>query len=199
MNSSALSKKSRSAGYQHHPNASLFVLQNIASSHLWNLLKLFHLDKLMLGSYRCFLHRQTMGGQDCAFRFRGGPENYEAHYDLSWFRSLLEVIVVCPAVWYWRWTSFTNGWAESSRSSCGERGKWISYPYLKGRGILWTVQGFANYGSIALQSWLSYMNSRAQRLRMLARRGWIGLPRCSYWFPGTEVEGAQDGSWCRRA
>jgi hypothetical protein len=39
---------------------------------------------------RCFLHRQEQGGQDRAFQFRGGLVNYKAHYDLSWFRPLLE-------------------------------------------------------------------------------------------------------------
>jgi hypothetical protein len=29
-------------------------------------------------------------GQDRAFQFRGGLVNYEAYYDLSWFRALLE-------------------------------------------------------------------------------------------------------------
>jgi hypothetical protein len=39
-----------------------------------------------------------------------------------------EVIALYSVVWYWRWTCVTKGWAESSRSSHGERGKWISYP-----------------------------------------------------------------------
>jgi hypothetical protein len=37
-----------------------------------------------------------------------------------------EVIALYPVVWYWRWTYVTKGWAESSRSSRGERGKRIS-------------------------------------------------------------------------
>jgi hypothetical protein len=43
------------------------------------------------------------------------------------------------------------------------------------------------------------MTSGAKRLRMSVRRGWTRLPRHSSWFPGTEVEGARDGSWCCRA
>jgi hypothetical protein len=35
-------------------------------------------------------------------------------------------------------------------------------------------------------------------MRMSFRISWRGLPGCSSWFPGTEVEGAQDGSWRRR-
>jgi hypothetical protein len=32
------------------------------------------------------------------------------------------------------------------------------------------------------------------------RRGWRGLPGCSSWFPGAEVDGSRDGSWrCRCA
>jgi hypothetical protein len=34
----------------------------------------------------------------------------------------LEVIDLCQAAWYWRWTMVTMGWAESSRSSQSEGG-----------------------------------------------------------------------------
>jgi hypothetical protein len=33
-----------------------------------------------------FCTGKLQGGQDLAFPFRGGLANYEAHYDLSWFR-----------------------------------------------------------------------------------------------------------------
>jgi hypothetical protein len=46
----------------------------------------------------------------------------------------LEVIALRPAIWYWRWTCVTKGWAESLRSSCGEGGHGSHTPYLKGRG-----------------------------------------------------------------
>jgi hypothetical protein len=42
------------------------------------------------------------------------------------------------------------------------------------------------------------MTSGAQRLRKSVHRGWAGLPERSSWPPGTEVEGARDGSWCCR-
>jgi hypothetical protein len=48
----------------------------------------------------------------------------------------LEVIALHLVIWYWRWTGVTNGWAESSRSSCGEGGNGSCAPFLKGRGIL---------------------------------------------------------------
>jgi hypothetical protein len=36
-----------------------------------------------------FFTSKLRGGQDHAFQFQGGLVNYEAHYDLSWFRPLL--------------------------------------------------------------------------------------------------------------
>jgi hypothetical protein len=36
-----------------------------------------------------FCTGKLWGGQDRTLQFRGGLANYEAHYDLSWFRSLL--------------------------------------------------------------------------------------------------------------
>jgi hypothetical protein len=36
-----------------------------------------------------FFTSKLWGGQDHAFQFRDGLVNYEAYYDLSWFRSLL--------------------------------------------------------------------------------------------------------------
>jgi hypothetical protein len=36
-----------------------------------------------------FCTGKLWGGQDRAFQFQGGFANYEAHYDLSWFRPLL--------------------------------------------------------------------------------------------------------------
>jgi hypothetical protein len=36
-----------------------------------------------------FCTGKLWGGQDHAFQFCGGLVNYEAHYDLSWFRHLL--------------------------------------------------------------------------------------------------------------
>jgi hypothetical protein len=43
-----------------------------------------------------------------------------------------EVIALRPLVWYWRWASVTKGWVEGSRSSHGERRKWILYPLPEG-------------------------------------------------------------------
>jgi hypothetical protein len=37
-------------------------------------------------AFRVFCTGKLWGGQDHAFQFRGGLANYEAHYDLSWFR-----------------------------------------------------------------------------------------------------------------
>jgi hypothetical protein len=36
------------------------------------------------------------------------------------------------------------------------------------------------------------MTSGAQRLRMSVRRGRMGLPEHSSWFPGVEAEGARE-------
>jgi hypothetical protein len=36
------------------------------------------------------------------------------------------------------------------------------------------------------------------KLRMLVRRGCMGLPRRSFWFLDVEVDGAWDSSWRRR-
>jgi hypothetical protein len=36
-----------------------------------------------------FCTGKLWGGQDRTFQLRGGLTNYEAHYDLSWFRPLL--------------------------------------------------------------------------------------------------------------
>jgi hypothetical protein len=33
---------------------------------------------------------------------------------------------------------------------------------------------------------------------MSVRRGWMGLPGCSSWFSGAEVDGARDSSWRHR-
>jgi hypothetical protein len=49
---------------------------------------------------------------------------------------------------------------------------------------------------------VSYFTNRVKlhdqlgpRLRTSVRRGWMGLPGHSSWFPSTEVDGAWDGSW----
>jgi hypothetical protein len=72
-------------------------------------------------------------------------------------------------------------------------------PYQKGRGPFIDRSGSANYGSVTLQTKLSYMTSGAQKLRMSVCRGWSRLPGCFSWFPGAEVEGARVSSWCCRA
>jgi hypothetical protein len=45
----------------------------------------------------------------------------------------LELIVLRPVVWYWRWIGVTKGWAESSRSLRCEGGNGSRTPCMKGR------------------------------------------------------------------
>jgi hypothetical protein len=47
-----------------------------------------------------------------------------------------EVIALHPAVWYWRWTNVIIGWAENSRSSCGEGGNDLVPPTWRVESLL---------------------------------------------------------------
>jgi hypothetical protein len=46
-----------------------------------------------------------------------------------------EVIVICLAVWYWKWKEVTMGWAENSRSLHGEGKNDLVPPAWRVRGL----------------------------------------------------------------
>jgi hypothetical protein len=109
--------------------------------------------------------------------------NYKAHYDLSYFRSILwgnsptSNFVVLKKM-----NSVTMGWAESSKYSLRERGKCsFVHPCLKGRGLCVAVKRLDNY--YLLQLFL-YPRSdlHDHEVQIQGRRfievGWI-LPPCS--------------------
>jgi hypothetical protein len=48
----------------------------------------------------------------------------------------LEVVALCPAIWYWRWTEVTKVWAESLRSSRSEGGNDLVPPTWMVGGLL---------------------------------------------------------------
>jgi hypothetical protein len=69
-------------------------------NQLWRVGSHVHVESMGIGlGATCIMRRGTVdifcigklwGGQDHMFQFHGGLVNYEAHYDLSWFRPLLE-------------------------------------------------------------------------------------------------------------
>jgi hypothetical protein len=75
---------------------------------------------------------RIQGGQDRAFQFRCGLANYKAHGDPSWLRPLLGGNSPTSNDLILKMDMCYKGWVESSRSSCGEGEKWISYPLPKG-------------------------------------------------------------------
>jgi hypothetical protein len=58
--------------------------------------------------------------------------NYEAHYDLSWFRPLLEGNSPTSSGLILKINRCYKGVSKRLRCSHGEKGKWISYPLPEG-------------------------------------------------------------------
>jgi hypothetical protein len=48
----------------------------------------------------------------------------------------LEVIALCPTVWYWRWICVTKGWVESLRNSHDEGEMDLVSPTWRVGGLL---------------------------------------------------------------
>jgi hypothetical protein len=71
--------------------------------------------------------------------------NYRSHYDLYCFRPLLGGNSPTYSGLILKMNKGYKGRTEISRSSCGERGKWISCPLPEGYGALCSpCRGFLN-------------------------------------------------------
>jgi hypothetical protein len=81
-----------------------------------------------------FCTGKIQGGQDHTLQFWGGHANNEAHSDLSWCRPLLRGNSPTSRGLIWKMNECYKGWVECTRSSHGEGGEFILYPYLQGRG-----------------------------------------------------------------
>jgi hypothetical protein len=70
------------------------------------------------------------------FQFRGGLANYKANGDLSRFTPLLGGNSPTSSVLLLKMNMCYNGMRRELEKFTWCRGKLISYPYLKGRGLL---------------------------------------------------------------